>query len=232
MHYIWHHIHSLGHHTTFCMTSSPLYLTSRPLYLCHNTHPINYITATICMISQPLCLWHCIHYIYDIISTKYDIKTFCVVDTTLGICMTFFALQMTSHPLYHTKPQYLWCHILFRHDITPAVSDITATVSVSSHLLYWWYHNKYGSHHTWHMYDIIHILHEITLTIYDINAQYLWHHNHYIWHHIRAISGITSTVLIISHQLYLWDLICYIWHHNLWYQCSVFMTSQPLHLCH
>ena len=129
---------------------------------------------------------------------------------------------MISHPLY------LWCHIQFLwyhpycfHDNTttiPDVSapifDITATVSVSSHQLYRWHH-KYGIHHIWHTYDIIHTLREITLTIYVINAQYLWHHNHYIWHHIHAISVITSTVLIKSHQLYLWDLISYIWWHHI-----------------
>ena len=132
MHYVWHHIHSLGHHTALCMTSSSLYLISHPLYLCHHTHPIDDITDTICMISHPVCLWHHIHYIYNIISTKYDITTLCVDDTTLSKCMTYFALQITSHPLYHTKLQYLLCHIHFRHDITPPVSDITPNVSLSS----------------------------------------------------------------------------------------------------
>ena len=137
MHYMWHHIHNLGHDITLCMTSGPLYLTSLPLYLCHHTHPIDDITATICMTSHPVYLWYHIHYIYDIISTKYDIATLCVDDATLGICMTFFALQMTTHPLYHTKAQYLWCHIHFRQDSTATVSDIAPTVSMSSHHLHW-----------------------------------------------------------------------------------------------
>ena len=59
----WHHIHSLGHHTTLCMTSSPLYLTSCPLYLCYYTHPIDDITASIWMVSNPVYLWHHIPYI-------------------------------------------------------------------------------------------------------------------------------------------------------------------------
>ena len=129
MHYMWHHIHNLGYHTTLCMTSGPLYLTSLPLYLCHHTHPIDDITATICMTSHSVYLWHHIHYIYDIISTKYDITTLCVDDTILGICITSFALQMTTHPLYDTKPQYLWCHIYFRQDCTARLSDITPTLS-------------------------------------------------------------------------------------------------------
>ena len=137
MHYRWHHIYNLGHHTTLYMTSSPLYLTSLPLYLCHHIYPIDDITATICMTSQLVYLWHHMNYIYDIISTKYDITTLCVDDASLGICMTSFALQMTMPPLYHTKPQFLWCHIHFRQDNTAPVSDITPTVSMSSHGLHW-----------------------------------------------------------------------------------------------
>ena len=137
LHYMWHHIHNLGPHTTLCMTSGPLCLTSLPLYLCHHTHPIDDITATICMTSHPVYLWYHIHYIYDIISTKYDITTLCDDDANLGICMTSFALQMTIHTLYHTKPQYLWCHIHFIHDNTAPVSDITPTLSMSSHHLHW-----------------------------------------------------------------------------------------------
>ena len=96
---IWQHIHSLGHHTTLCMTSSPLYLTSRPLYLCHHNHTIDDITATKWMVLHPVYMCHRIPNIYDIISTKYHITTLCVDDTTLGICVTSFPLQMTSRTL-------------------------------------------------------------------------------------------------------------------------------------
>ena len=111
MQYIWHHFHSLWHHTTLFMTSSPLYLTShplyvtlRPLYLCNNSHATNDIAATLYMISHTVYMWHSTHCIYDIMSTMYDNTILCVVDTTLGICMTSFAIQMISHPLYHNKP--------------------------------------------------------------------------------------------------------------------------------
>ena len=158
MHCIWHHIHSLGHHTTLYMTSSPLYLTTGPLYLCHSHPPYRWyhshymydITSSIYVTSYPLYLWY--------ISTKYDITTLCVDNTTLGICITSFALQMTSHPLYHTKPQYLWCHTHFRHDNTAPVSDIAPTLSVSSHRLHW------------------HLTH-FCMTSHPPS---MWHHMHYI----------------------------------------------------
>ena len=181
---MWHHINNLEHHTTLCMASGPLYLTSLPLYLCHHTHPIDDITATICMTSHPVYLWYHIHYIYDIISTKYDITTLCVDDTTLSLCMTSFAMQMTTHPLYHTKPQYLWCHIYFRHYNSAPVSDITPNISMSSDHLHWHLTHFCMTSHPL-LCDIIWTIYNITPNPYVITLLYLWHHNLYILSHIK-----------------------------------------------
>ena len=141
-----------------CMTSYALHVTSHSqfrkshlfMYEIRSTlydltssvslsshYAIDDITDTICMTSHTVHLWHHIPYIYDIISTKYDITTLFVDDATLSICMTSFALQMTTHPLYHTKPQCLWCDIHFRQDNAAPVSDIEPTVSMSSQRLHW-----------------------------------------------------------------------------------------------
>ena len=116
---LWYHIHFLRHHTTLCMTSSPLNRSSRRLHLCHHTQPIDDITATTCKVLHAVYLWYHIPYVFDNISTKYDITTLCVDVTTFGICLTSFALQLISHPLCHTKQRYLWCHFHFMHHITP-----------------------------------------------------------------------------------------------------------------
>ena len=157
LHYTRHHFLRLWHQATIFMTSHPLYLTWYLLYLCHHTHHIDDITATIWMVSHPVYLWHHSPYIYDIVSTKYDIRTLCVDDPTLSLCVPSFALQMTSHPFYHTKPQYL-CHIHFRHDITRPVSDIAPSVSLSSQPLRW-YHTQFRM---------------------TSHPPYVWHHMHYI----------------------------------------------------
>ena len=125
----------ISHHFMYDIKSTLSDLT--PLYLCNHSHLIDDITATVCMTSLALYLWHHIHYINDIISTKNDITTLCFDDATLGICMISFPLEMKTHPLHHTKPQYWWCHIHFRHDNTAPVSDITSTGSMSSHHLHW-----------------------------------------------------------------------------------------------
>ena len=250
---VWHHIHSLGHHTTLCMTSSPLHLTSRPLYLCHHTHPIEDITATIWMVSHPVYLWNHIPCIYDIISSKYDITTLCVDDTTLGICVTSFALQMTSHTLYHTKPQYLLCHIHFRHDITPPVSDIAPTVSLSSQPLHWYHTHFWMTSHppsVWHPMPYIEhhiqsLCHHSTvlMTSQPLNMKphpvcratytlYMRHHSHSLCPHTQSIDNITPTLCMTSHSPYVWHRLPYTRHHilTLWPQTTVSMSSHPLYL--
>ena len=181
---VWHQIHSLGHHNPLCMTSGPLYLTSLPLNLCHQTHSMDDITATICMSSNPVYLWYHILYIYDKISTKYDITTLYVDDATLSIYMTLFALQIKLHPRYHTKPQYLWCHIQFRHDNTSPVSDIKPTISISSYHLHWHLTHFCMTSHPL-LCDIICTIYNITPDPYVITLLYLWHHNLYILNHIK-----------------------------------------------
>ena len=121
------HFLTSNHHfgdikTTILDIFSTVSVSSHQLYRCYTTN--------ICMISHPEYVRHSVHCIYDIVPTMYDLTTLCVDYTTFGICMTSFALQKMSHPLYHTKPQSLWIHIHFRHDITSPVSDITQTVSL------------------------------------------------------------------------------------------------------
>ena len=164
---------------TAFMTSDLLYMTSQPLlrashhFMYDIKSTVSDLTSTVSVSSHPPYQWyhshhmydittvymcHLINYIYDIISSMYENRTLCVVDTTLGICVTSFALQMLSHPLYHTKPQYLWCHIHFMHDITCTVSDIALTLSLSSQPLHW-YHSHF------------------CMTSYP----------HYMWHHMHSI---------------------------------------------
>ena len=127
------------------MMSSPLYLTSHslcltscPLYLYHHIHSLNDITATLCMISHTVYMWHPIHYVYDIISIMYDNTTWCVVDTTLGICMTSFALQMISLPLYHTKRVFMMSHLLKAWHHTHCIRHCTHCIFVIT--IFHWYH--------------------------------------------------------------------------------------------
>ena len=94
--------------------------------------------------------------------------------------MTYFALQLTTHPLYHTKAQYLYCQIHFRHDNTVPVSDIAPTLSMSSDRLHW------------------HLTH-FCMTSYPPS---LWHHMNYIQHHTQS-SCHHTTVLMTSQTLYM-----------------------------
>ena len=190
------------------------------MYLCHHSNTIDDITATICMISHQVYMRHSVHYIYNIIPTMYDNTKLWVDYTTLVICMTSFALQKTSHLLYHTKPQSLWLHIHFRHDITTPVSDITPTVSLSSHLSTDITPTS-GWHHTHYICDIIHTIYNIISNVYLITLLYLrqqkldiWNHFQYavqnihypcditvtsLCHHTQCIESITPKLCMTSH---------------------------------
>ena len=101
--------------------------------------------------------------------------------------MTSDLLYMTSLPLFRASHHFLY-------DIKSTVSDLTSTVSVSSHPFCWWYHTNYISVIT------STIIHEIISIVYDMTAT-VWHHNHCI-HDIRVPTyDITSRVYDISNPI-------------------------------
>ena len=59
------------------------------------------------------------------------------------------------------------------------------------------------------MCDIVCTIQDIASSLHDLKPPSLSHHTHYIWHRVQCICVITSTLLMISHQLYLWDHIHY-----------------------
>ena len=110
--------HCMYNTATICMTSYKLHMTSHPLFMIlYNTvtsRPFFMISHHV-MISHPLCSCH---------QTQ---------DTCHRMhCFWMITYSVLIVPLYQTKPQYLGCHIHFRHDVTPPVSDIASTVSLSS----------------------------------------------------------------------------------------------------
>ena len=107
------------------------------------------------MSSHPLYRQHHMHSWYDI---------------TLAIYVASFPLWKTSHPHFMTSNHRVYV-------ITASIFDILSTVSVSSHLLYWWYHTNCNSEIT------STIVHNIICIVYDMTPT-VWHHNH-CFHGIR-----------------------------------------------
>ena len=204
------------------------------MYLGHHTNSNNDITATICMISHPVYVRHFVHPTYGIIPTMYEITNLYVDYTTLGICMTSFALQKTLHPLCHTKKQSLCLHIHFRLTSHPLYQTL--------HQLYLCHHTLYTDithtfvwYHTHYICDIICTIYNIISTSYVIPLFYIWQHNLDIWNHIQyavqnihypcditvtslwhntySIKSITPTLCVTSYTLCLWH-IHFIWHHT------------------
>ena len=98
-------------------------------YIRHRLHCICVTTPTLSMISQPICVWYHIQYMWDILST---------------IFMTSYPLCMTAQPCVYITPHlaYVWHHLHYRrrhiHSITPSYNlhDFTSTSGMTSHPLY------------------------------------------------------------------------------------------------
>ena len=168
--YIWKHIHCIsvitprlwiiqchctyGNTATICMTSYELHVTSRPFFMI--SHHV--------MISHPL--YSC-HQTQDTCHRMH--------------CFWMITYSVLIVPLYQTKPQYLGCHIHFRHDITPPVSDIASTVSLSSkplqcyHTHFWmtshppsvWHPMPYMEHHIQSLLSSLYCTYDITTSIFE-----------------------------------------------------------------
>ena len=184
-------------------------MTSHALYSWYHRHYIWHVIY---------CVWYHIHYIYDI-----------------------------------TQWLYLWHHTLYVYDIstlygikhivmttqtlcnfTGTMSDITPTLSVSSHQIYPFYqtqcmyditvsicmtlHPVFITSHNF-MYDISSTISDITSTVSDLTSTVsVSSHPLYWWYLSPYMYDITSSIHVTSYPLYLWHNIYYVWHHNtLWH---------------
>ena len=144
---------------------------------------------------------------------------------------------MTSEPLY-MKPHPVCratCALYMRHhshNLCPhshSIDDITSTLCMTSHSPYFALYKT--------------SLYYTSSSLYDLKPPCLCHHTHYIRHRVNCICVITSTVLMISHQMYFWDHILYnsrhhincIWNNSHWI-CVITptrsMTSHPFYAWH
>ena len=134
--------------------------------------------------------------------------------------MTSQPLYMKPHPVCRaTYTLYMGHHSHYLCPHTHCIDNITRTLSLTSHSPYVWHRLHYTKHHI--------------LTLWPQTTVFMSSH-HYIWLHFHCICVITSSVLMISHQLYFWDHILYNSRHHI--HCirhdSHCMTSQPLHSWH
>ena len=124
-HDITHTIYDITHKAmrTLYQPSVPLYLTLHPMYLCHQTQGISYTTPTLSMTSNTIRL------------TSYSVCMLSQLFRTLNTSMNNFtpSIFMISYPLCTLSPYRFHENTTTIPDISPAIFDITATVSVSSH---------------------------------------------------------------------------------------------------
>ena len=239
-HYVWYHNprcwlhHTLHMYDIICTTEDvtstlPLqattFMTSHPLQAWHHTCCVRHCTSCIFVITTSTLISHPL--LYDIMPTT---------------CVTSYAPYITSYPILMSLHYSTYDSTNLTYETTSSmqfkiytihvtwqslVCVITPTVLRASHHVW---------HHTWHRYNIFGTIEDITSSLYEIKPPFLWNHTHYIWPRIKAISVTTSTLLMISHQLYLWDLVLYIcWDHShcikqrIHYICTITVTVPLSH---
>ena len=195
-HDITHPIYDITHMAirTIYLPSVPLYLTLHPLYLWNQTQGISYTKPTLCMTSHTVRV------------TSYSVcmlsqQLFRTLHTSMNNFTT--SIFMTSYPVCTLSP-YRFCENKTTiPDISPAIFDITATVSVSSH--------------RWHtpLYRCIALLMTSQQVCKPSHLAHVWHHtqstshhihsiemnDHVLWHHIHGIHDIRSSLYDIISTL-------------------------------
>ena len=175
-----------SHHILYEITCIvPLY---HSLYIWHYIHSICVIKTSASIIPHQLYVWHRSQYAWHHMNTLWCHTSIVMTSHTVYLwhhnniydinANAFMKTQLylTSHPRYLTS-SHCTCAA------TPAVSIDQ---------------NNFGRYPTWHRYDIIHTLHDITIILYDIFPQYFCHHSHCIYDIRSPIYDITSRVYDIS----------------------------------
>ena len=177
-------------------------MTTPPL--CNFTANMSDITPTVSVSSPPLDQFYQPQYMYAITAT---------------MCMTSYALQVTSHPQFRTShhfmmsgPLYLTSLPLYLCHHTHPVDDITATIWMNSHSVYLWHHIHYIYYRISTKYDITTLcVHDATLSVcmeqtlhFRAQCPHSIKQNHSIYD-VTSTSGTTKQLLYQTlHPLYLY----------------------------
>ena len=183
---------TLSHQTTVFVMSHPLQAWHHTPCIRHRTHCL-FVITTSPLISHPL-----------------------LNDITPTLCVTSYALYITSHPIlcHHTSvlmtSQSLYmkphpgcratctlCMRYHRHYLCPhthSMDNITPTLCMTSHSPYVWHRLHYKRHHIltlWPQTTVFMSSHPLYLTSCPL----------YLCHHIHCIDNITKTEFLRSHPL-------------------------------
>ena len=194
-------------HTVF-MSSCPGYLSSHPLQLSYDLQFIECTTSAICVISNPLYVWHHMNSMWHHNNSLRHHKT----------------VFMTSQPHYSWHhPHCIWYHIhstcdhtaLWLWKYTYYVFDIILSVYDISHGEWMTMPRLYLTWYRTYLWNQTHLLDDITTYVrmksYPLHA---WHHRHFIWHHIHScwqqtiVSMSWHTLCLWNHMHYKWYLTC------------------------
>ena len=161
--------------------------------------------------------WYHMHYIWHVIyCVWYQINYMC--DITQCLYLWHHALYVYNiSTLYNITHSVMTTQLLC--NFTATMSDITPTVSVSSHPVDQFYQTKC-------MYDITGTMFMTSYTL-QVTSHPQFRTSHHFMYDIRStLSDLTSTVSLLSHPPYQ----CYYSHYMYELTSSISVTSHPLYL--
>ena len=211
-------------------------------------HIIYEITCTVFMISPPLLLkWHPPYLYHHSDSIDGLRPTLWMTSHPLYVCQLMHSTQRHIHSLWLQTIVVITLHPLHSWHHTPYIGHHThaiQTLYLPSDPLYLTLHSlsshpKYRQHHTHPLYDITLPICVATFALYKSSLPHSMTSNHHVYvitaptfDIVSTLCGcvITSTLLMVSNQLYFWDHIRYgsQYHIHCIRHDTHCMTSQPL----
>ena len=161
------------------------------------------------MTSHALYWWHHMHYIWHAIyCVWYYIYFMCDITQCLYLwhcTLSVYDISRVIGTIHSVMTTQQVCNF------TATMSDITPTVSVSSHRVDQLYNTQCMCDIRASMCMTSYALHVTSRSQFRTSGPlYVWHQVHSIWPHFHCISVITPTLSMISQPLYVWPHIQYI----------------------
>ena len=177
------------------------------------SHALYMTSHLLCMISHSLYVWHRTMTIsMTSQSNVYDISTLYGITHSVMITQPLSNLTATMSDI--TPTVSVSSHPIYPFNQTQCMNDITTTICMTSYALHRTSHPLCMTTHPF-LYDIKSSISDITSTISNLTSTvsvsshplYRWYHSHYIY-------DITSSICVTSYPLYVWHHIHYVGHHN------------------
>ena len=173
-------------------------MTSHSLYSWHHMHNIWYVIYRVWYHNHYMCdITQCL-YLWQYTLYIYDISTLYGIIQSIVTTQPFCNFAATMSDI--TPTLSVSSHPKYQFYQTQCMYDITATICMTSCALYMTSHPLFRTSHHF-MYDIKSTISDLTATV-SVSS-----HPHCRWYHSHYRYDITSSISVTSYPLFLWHNI-------------------------